>query len=65
MHQWTHSKFGKEYFKVVDSHPAHLTYMQSISYEMLDCMKLKLESRFPGEISIASDVQMTPPSRQK
>ena len=25
----------------------------------------KLESRFPGEISITSDMQMTPPLRQK
>ena len=24
-------------------------------------MKLKLESRLPGEISITSDIQMTPP----
>ena len=28
-------------------------------------MKQKLESGFPGEISITSDVQMTPPLWQK
>ena len=28
---------------------------------MLGSMKHKLESRLPGEISITSDVQMTPP----
>ena len=28
-------------------------------------MKHKMESRFPGEISITSDRQMTPPSWQK
>ena len=28
---------------------------------MLDWMKHKLESRLPGEISITSDMQMTPP----
>ena len=28
---------------------------------MLGCMKHKLESRLPGEISITSDMQMTPP----
>ena len=28
-------------------------------------MKLKLESRLPGEISITSDMQMTPPQWQK
>ena len=32
---------------------------------MLDWMKHKLESRLPGEISITSDMQMTPPLRQK
>ena len=35
--------------------PAYLTYMQSTSCEMLGWMKQKLESRFPGEISITSD----------
>jgi len=28
-------------------------------------MKYKLESRFPGEISTTSDMQMTPPLWQK
>ena len=32
---------------------------------MLGWKKHKLESRFPGEISITSDMQMTPPSWQK
>ena len=35
--------------------------MQSTSGEMLGWMKYKLESRLPGEISITSDMQMTPP----
>ena len=35
--------------------------MQSISKEMLGWMKLKLESRFLGEISITSDMQMILP----
>ena len=34
--------------------------MQSTSCEMLGWMKLKLESRWLGEISITSDMQMTP-----
>ena len=46
-------------------HPAYLTYMQSTSWEMLGWKKLKLESRFPGEISITSDMQMTPHLCQK
>ena len=40
---------------------AYLTDMQSTSCEMPDWMKHKLESRLLGEISITSDMQMTPP----
>ena len=43
----------------------YLTYMQSTAYEMLGWMKHKLESRLPGEISITSDMQMTPHLWQK
>ena len=32
---------------------------------MLGWMKHKLESRLPGEISVTSDMQMTPPLWQK
>ena len=32
---------------------------------MLGWMKHKLESRLLGEISITSDMQMTPPAQQK
>jgi len=35
--------------------------MQSTSCEMPGWMKHKLESRLLGEISITSDMQMTPP----
>ena len=59
--QQTGSKLGKEYVKAVYCHPVYLTYMQSTSCKMLDWMKHKLESRLPGEISITSDIQMTPP----
>ena len=45
--------------------PAYLTYMQSTSCEMPGWMKHKLESRLLGEISITSDMQMTPPLWQK
>ena len=41
------------------------TYMQNTSYEMLGWMKHKLESRMQGEISITSDMQMTPPYGRK
>ena len=60
MEQWTGSKLRKEYVKAVYCHPAYLAYVHSTSCEMLGWMKHKLESRLPGEISIASDMQMTP-----
>ena len=65
MDQQTSSKLGKEYVKAAYCHPAYLTYMQSTSYEMPGWMKHKLESRLPGEISITSDMEMTPPLWQK
>ena len=55
MEQQTGSKSGKEYVKAVYCHPAYLTYMQSTSCKIPGWMKPKLESRFPGEISITSD----------
>ena len=63
--QQTGSKLRKEYVKAVYCHPAYLAYMQSTSCKMLGGMKHKLESRLPGEISITSDMQMTPPLWQK
>ena len=65
MELYTGSKSGKEYTKAVYCHPAYLNYMQRTSLEMLVWMKHKLESRLPGEISITSDMQMTPPLWQK
>ena len=65
MEQWTGSKLRKKYIKAVYCHLADLTSMQSTSCEMLGWMKHKLESRLLGEISIASDMQMTPPLWQK
>ena len=65
MEQWTGSKLGKEYIKAVYCHPAFLTYMQSTSCDMLDWMKHKLELKILGEISIISDMQMTPSLWQK
>ena len=49
MEQQTDSKLGKEYVKAVYCDPAYLTYMQSTSWEMLDWMKHKLESKLPGK----------------
>ena len=65
MEQQTGFKSGKEYIKAVYCHPAYLTYIQSTSCKMLGWMKHKLERRLPGEISITSDMQMTPHLWQK
>ena len=65
MVQQNGSKLGKEYVKAVYCHPVYLNYMQSISCGMLGWMKHNLESRFPREISVTSDMQMTPPLWQK
>ena len=61
MDQQTGTKSGKKYVKAVYCHPAYLTYMQSTSCKMPDWMNHKWESRLPREISITSDMQMTPP----
>ena len=64
MEQQTGSTLGKENVKAVHCHLAYFTYMQSTSWEMLGWRKHKLEPRLPGEISITSDMQMTPPLGQ-
>ena len=63
--QQTGSKLGKEYVKAVYCHPVYLTYMQNTSCKIPGWMKHKLESRLQREISITSDMQMTPPLWQK
>ena len=65
MEQHTGSKLGKEYLKAVYCHPDYLTYMQITSWEKLDWMKQKLESRLLLEISTTSGMQMIPPPGKK
>ena len=62
MEQQNSSKLGTIYIKAVYCRPAYLTYMQSTSCEMPGWMNYKLESRLPGELSTASDMQMIPSS---
>ena len=62
MERQTVSKLGKDY-KAAYCHPAYLTCMKNTSFEILGWMKHKLESRFPGEISVTSDMQ--PPNGRK
>ena len=64
MEQQTGLKLRKEYVKAVYCHSAYLTYMQSTSDEMPGWIKNELESRSP-EVSITSDMQMTPHLWQK
>ena len=59
------SKLAKECVKAVYCYPVYLSYMQSKSCEMSSWMKQKLESRLPGEISITSNIQVTPTLWQK
>ena len=59
MKQQIDSKLGKEYIKAVYCYPAYLTYMQSKSWEILDWMKHKLESRLLGEVTVTSDTDTT------
>ena len=58
-------QIGKEVLQAVYCYPVYKTYMQRTSWEMPGWMKHKLESKLPGEISITSDNQMTPPLWQK
>ena len=58
MEQWTVSKLGKEYVKAVYCYPAYTTYIRVHHVKMPGWMKYKLESRLPGEISTASDMQI-------
>ena len=60
MEKQTGSNSGMEFLKAVYLHSAYLTSIQSTSCEMMGWLKHKLESRLPGEISIASNMQMTP-----
>ena len=61
----TGSELEKDYVRTVYCHPTYLAYMQSPSCEMPGWMKHKLESRLLGEISITSDMQITPPVREE
>ena len=65
MEQQTGSKSGKEYVKAVYCHFAYLSSMESTSCEMPGWMKQIVQSRLLGEISITSNMQITPPLWQK
>ena len=61
MAQWSGPKLGKEYVNSVYCHLAYITYIQSMSCDILGWMNHRLESRLLGEISISSDMQIMSP----
>ena len=58
-------QIGKGVCQVCILSPCLFNLYAEYIIEMLDWMKHKLESRLPGEISITSDMQMTPHLWQK
>ena len=58
-------KMGIDFSTKVNCHPASLTYLQTTSCKILGWIHLKLESRFQGEISTISEMQMTPLNSRK
>ena len=64
MKQQTDTKLGKEYVKAILSPCLFNLYAEYIMRNA-GLRKHKLESRLPGEITITSDMPMTPPLWQK
>ena len=60
-------KFNIQKTKIMASRPIPSWQIdgETVIGFILGAPKHKLESRLPGEISITSDMQMTPPLRQK
>ena len=46
--QWTGSEYRKEYVKAVFCHPAHLTYMQSTSWQNAGLDEAQTEIKISG-----------------
>ena len=62
MEQWTGSKFGKEYVKVIYYHPAYLTYMWSTSCEIPGWIKaqarIKITRRNINNLRYADNITL-------
>ena len=75
MERWTGSKLGKEYVKAVYCHLAYLTYMQSTSCEMPNCMKhsrldeaqagIKIARRHINKLRYADDTTLMAESEEE
>ena len=65
----TGSKFEKEYAKAVYCHPAHLTYMQSTSWQMLGLRKpqtgIKISRRNINNLQYADDTTLMAESKEE
>ena len=64
MEQWSGSKLGKEYIKAAYCHPAYLTYIKTTSWNA-GLNEAQAGIKTEREISITTDMQMTPPLWQK
>ena len=65
MEQWTGSKLGKQYVKVVYCHPVYLTYIQSASCKMLGWMKPKISGRNINNLGYADDTILMAESQEE
>ena len=70
MEQQTGSKLGKEYVKTAYCHPAYLTSMQNISWEMLGWKKeaqavIKTARRNINNLSYADDTTLMAESEEE
>ena len=65
MEQWTGSKLGKQYVKVVYCHPVYLTYIQSASCKMLGWMKPKIAGRNINNLRYADDTILMAESQEE
>ena len=65
MKQWTGSKLVQEYFKAIYCHPAYLTYNAEYIMQNTRLDEAQARINVAGEISITSDMQITPPLWQK
>ena len=57
-------KIGKGVRQSYFCHSAYLTFMQNTSCKSPGWMKIKLELRLPGEMSITTDMRMIPPKAE-
>ena len=65
MEPWAGSKLGKEYVKAVYCHTAYFNLYAEYIMQNAGLGEAQLEWRLPEEISITSDMQMTPSLWQK